>query len=125
MDARNTCGLSDGLISLQNNKMEKTPMILITVMYPPGNFDLDYYLKTHIPLLKTRWTDYGLKSAQVLRGKAKGDGSAPEYPMTALLTFGSLEDFQKAGKAHGPEIFADVAKFTNVQPLVQINEILE
>ena len=100
-------------------------MILITVMYPPGNFDLDYYLKTHIPLLKTRWTDYGLKSAQVLRGKAKGDGSAPEYPMTALLTFASLEDFQKAGKAHGAEVFADVAKFTNVQPLVQINEILE
>ena len=99
-------------------------MILITVMYPPGNFDLDYYLKTHIPLLHARWTEYGLKSAQVLRGIAKGDGSAPEYPMTALLTFSSLEDFQKAAQAHGPEIFADIPKFTNTQPLVQINEIL-
>jgi hypothetical protein len=42
----------------------------------------------------------------------------------ALLTFRSITDFQAAGKAHGREIFADIPKFTSVQPIVQINEDL-
>ena len=103
-------------------------MILVTVMYPAGagtTFDLDYYLKKHIPLVKARWTSLGLKSAQVLRGAGKPDGTPPDYQMMALLTFGSLDDFKAAGKAHGAEIFADIPKFTNTQAVVQINEILE
>lgn len=102
-------------------------MILVTVMYPVGSqttFDTEYYLQKHIPLVKERWTTHGLKSAQVLRGTAKPDGSAPDYQMMALLTFGSLDDFKSAGKAHGREIFADIPNFTNAQAAVQINEIL-
>lgn len=102
-------------------------MILVTVMYPVGpqtTFDTEYYLQKHIPLVKERWTSYGLKNAQVLRGMAKPDGSAPDYQMMALLTFGSLEDFKSAGKAHGREIFADIPNFTNAQAAVQINDVL-
>jgi len=54
----------------------------------------------------------------------KPDGSAPDYQMMALLTFGSIEDFKTAGKAHGREIFADIANFTNAPASVQINNIL-
>jgi uncharacterized protein (TIGR02118 family) len=102
-------------------------MILVSVMYPGGahtTFDLDYYMQKHIPLVKERWTPHGLKSAQVLRGAGKADGSAADYQMMALLTFGSLEDFKSAGKAHGKEIFADIPKFTNSQAVVQINDII-
>ncbi|MFZ5731277.1 MAG: EthD family reductase [Pseudomonadota bacterium] len=100
-------------------------MILVTVMYPAGKtFDTDYYLKTHMPLVRDRWTKHGLKDAKVIKGLAKGDGSAPDYQMTALLTFGSMDDFKAAGKAHGKEIFADIAKFTDAQAVVQINEII-
>ncbi len=42
----------------------------------------------------------------------------------ALLTFGSMEDFKSAGKAHGREIFADIVNFTNAKAVVQINDIL-
>ena len=45
--------------------------------------------------------------------------------MMALLTFDSLDAFKAAGKAHGREIFADIPKFTNAQPSLQINEILK
>lgn len=103
-------------------------MILVTVMYPAGaqtRFDIDYYLKTHMPLVRERWTPYGLKSTQVVRGAAKPDGTAPDYQMMAFLTFGSLDDFKAAGKAHGREVFADIANFTDVQAQVQINEILD
>lgn len=102
-------------------------MILVTVMYPAGaqiTFDTDYYLEKHIPLVKERWTAHGLKGAQVLRGTAKADGGAPDYQMMALLTFGSMDDFKSAGKAHGREIFADIANFTNAPASVQINDIL-
>lgn len=100
-------------------------MILVSVMYPTGaRFDIDYYLKTHMPLVKDRWGPHGLKSAQVLRGAAKPDGSAPDYQMIALLTFGSLDDFKAAGKAHGREVFADIANFTDAKAAVQINDVL-
>jgi uncharacterized protein (TIGR02118 family) len=96
-------------------------------MYPADaqtTFDIDYYLNKHIPLVKERWSAHGLKSAQVLRGTSKADGSAPDYQMMAFLTFGSIEDFKGAGKAHGREIFADIANFTNAKASVQINDIV-
>lgn len=100
-------------------------MILVSVMYPTGaKFDIDYYLKTHMPLVKDRWGPHGLKSAQVLRGAAKPDGSPPDYQTIALLTFGSLDDFKAAGKAHGREVFADIANFTDASAVVQINDVL-
>lgn len=100
-------------------------MILVTVMYPAGEkFDTEYYLKTHMPLLKDRWGPLGLKSAQAIKGVAKADGSAPDYQMIALLTFGSMDDFKSAGKAHGKEIFADIPKFTSAQAVVQFNDVV-
>ena|ERR1700754_940307 len=102
-------------------------MILVMVMYPADaqtSFDADYYLNKHVPLVKERWTAHGLKSVQILRGTSKADGSAPDYQMMALLTFGSMEDFKGAGKAHGREIFADIVNFTNAKATVQINDIL-
>jgi len=100
-------------------------MILVTVMYPPAaKFNTDYYLKTHMPLVTDRWTPHGLKSAQAVKGIAKGDGSAPDYQIAALLTFGSMDEFKAAGKASGKEIFADIVNFSDTQPTVQINEVL-
>ena len=54
----------------------------------------------------------------------KPDGSTADYQMIALLTFGSMDDFKAAGKAHGKEIFDDIPKFTSVQAVVQINDVV-
>jgi uncharacterized protein (TIGR02118 family) len=102
-------------------------MILVSVLYPGGpdaTFDEAYYLKTHIPLLKERWHAMGLEDVRLVKGIGIPDGGPPPYRVMALLSFRSLQDFQKAAGAHGPEIFADIPKFTNVQPVVQINEML-
>jgi uncharacterized protein (TIGR02118 family) len=100
-------------------------MILVTVMYPAGEkFDTDYYLTTHMPLVKDRWGPLGLKSAQAIKGMGKPDGSTADYQMIALLTFGSMDDFKAAGKAHGKEIFDDIPKFTSAQAVVQINDVV-
>lgn len=102
-------------------------MVVISVMYPSASensFDLDYYLKTHIPLVQARWREFGLSNVQVLKGAAAGNGGPPLYQAIALLTFGSVQEFQQAGKVHGKEIFADIPKFTNAQPVVQISDVL-
>ena len=103
-------------------------MILVIVMYPSGpdtNFDEAYYLQHHIPLVKERWNSMGLHEVRLVKGVATPDGSTPPYRVMALLTFGSMQEFQNAAQVHGPEVFADIPRFTNVQPVVQINEALE
>ena len=102
-------------------------MIVVSVMYPtnPGaRFDMDYYLKTHVPMVGARCGSYGLSDAKVLRGAGAPGGAAPTYSVIALLTFGSAEDFQRAMDHHGREIMGDIPKFTDIQPVIQINDVL-
>ena len=102
-------------------------MLLISVMYPDesaSTFDEAYYLEKHIPLVKARWISMGLEKVDLVRGMGTPDGSAAPYRVMALLWFRSLQDFESAGREHGPEIFADIPNFTNVKPIVQINEPL-
>ncbi len=103
-------------------------MIAMNVMYPNqdgGTFDLDYYLNTHMPLVAERWADMGHKGAQVFKGTAGGaPGSDAPYVVLAQVFFDSLDDLQAAQKAHGKEIFADIANFTNITPTVQISDVL-
>ncbi|MDP9095696.1 MAG: EthD family reductase [Pseudomonadota bacterium] len=103
-------------------------MPVISVMYPSDggeSFDEQYYLQTHMPLVREKWGPLGLSDTKVMRGVPGPDGSAPAFMMTALLTFGSIEQFHGAVAQHGPEVFGDVANFTAAKPMVQFNESLD
>ncbi|MDL5511404.1 EthD family reductase [Arenibacter sp. M-2] len=50
--------------------------------------------------------------------------SAP-YVAIANLTFESLKSFQGSFGANAAKISADLPNFTNVQPLVQISEVIK
>lgn len=98
----------------------------LLVMYPKGeNFDLDYYLATHMPLVRDRWKSMGLKSTQILKGTAAGDGGPAPFQIVAELVWESGKHFQDAVKAHGTEIFGDIPNFTKAQPVVQISDVAE
>jgi uncharacterized protein (TIGR02118 family) len=102
-------------------------MVLVSAMYPnepESRFDRDYYLQKHIPMVRERWSPMGLEDLRLVRGVGAGDGSQPLYQVIALLTFRSLQDFQKAAEAHIQEILDDIPNFTSVQPVVQISEEL-
>ena len=102
-------------------------MILIRVMYtavPGSRFDETYYVQKHIPLEQERWTAMGLEHVVLMRGAATSVGSTPLYRVIAMLSFSSIEAFGKAAGAHGAEIFGDIPNFTDVTPVVQINEPL-
>lgn len=99
-------------------------MVQVSVMYPNtagSRFDERYYLNEHAALLQRCWSGMGLSDVRLLRGVGTPDGGAAPYRVIALLTFDSAEALQAAVAKHGAEVFADIARFTDVQPIVQVN----
>lgn len=86
-------------------------------------FDLDYYMKTHIPMVKSLLGPLGLKSLHVLHGTGSPAGDAPAK-VIALLDFDSLATFGAAMDKHGPQVLGDIPNFTDCQPSIQFNEQL-
>jgi uncharacterized protein (TIGR02118 family) len=102
-------------------------MIILTVLYPKtaqSHFNFDYYVGKHIPLVKDRLERFGLKDVRLMRGATTLDGSAPKIAVIAELMFPSVQHLQDGLGIHGDEIIRDIAKFTDVQPTIQINEEL-
>lgn len=102
--------------------------ITITVLYPntPGSrFDVDYFVDTHIPLVEEHWRSKGLTSVKLLKGAGTADpATPPPYQVITVLGFESLQAFRAAAKDSGAVILGDVANFTDVTPIVQINDEL-
>ena len=101
-------------------------MINVNVIYAAqegGTFDINYYLSTHIPLVSER-----LRGA--LRGVTVDQGLANTVPGAALpfvvlcsLKFDSVEAFQTAFGPHAADIQADIPKYTNITPVIQLSEV--
>ncbi|MDH3740522.1 MAG: EthD family reductase [Hyphomicrobiales bacterium] len=100
--------------------------ITVTVMYPNeagSTFDMDYYLGTHGPLVHEKWDSKGLNSLKVIKGVATPDpNTPPPYQIVAILDFESLGAFQEAVAESGAAVMGDIPNFTNVSPVVQIND---
>lgn len=101
-------------------------MATLTVVYPraPGaTFDYEYYQNKHLPLAVQRWADAGLSGGEALIGKAAVDGSEPTFFAIGIIHFDSEEALRAAlNGPHAPEIIGDIRNFTDVQPMLQINE---
>jgi uncharacterized protein (TIGR02118 family) len=102
-------------------------MIKVSVMYPyaPGaRFDHDYYRDTHMPLLKARMGDH-CRYYTIDRGLAGGTpGSAPAFVAMCHVYCDSVDAFQAGFGPHAAEIMADVLNYTDLQPLLQISEVV-
>jgi uncharacterized protein (TIGR02118 family) len=103
-------------------------MIRISVLYPSGEgkkFDVDYYVNKHMKLVRERLGSFGLVRTEVDRGVAGGAPGAPApYVAVGHVYFSSAADFQKGMGQHGQEIMADIPNYTNIQPQIQIGEIV-
>ena len=103
-------------------------MIRVSVYYPNapnGKFDLDYYASKHMGLVSDRLKPLGLLKWEIDKGLAGGTPDAPA-PFVAIghIYFNSVADFQKAFGAHAAEIMADIPNFTNLEPQIQVNEVM-
>ncbi len=103
--------------------------ITVSVIYPnseDAKFDMDYYVNSHIKMVKESWFDLGMKSIAIHKGvSAPKPGTPPPYLAIGIMEFDSVEDFYAAGKSNGKEMAADLANFTNIEPVVQINELAD
>ena len=102
-------------------------MIKVSVMYPhtPGaRFDHAYYRDKHMPLLARRLGE-ACKSYTIDKGLAGGaPGDPPTYVGMCHVLADSVESFQAAFGPHAKEILADIANYTNIQPVMQISEVV-
>lgn len=99
------------------------PTERVTVIYPNkegSKFDFDYYTRKHVP-----WVA-GLvgKSIEVRRGISSASGTAAPYVCVATIHTNSITEFQTVFAKHGAEILADVSNYTNIEPVVQFDEIV-
>jgi len=107
---------------------EKT-MIRVTTLFPKtsdSHFDMDYYLTKHVPMTTSRLQSLGFSvEAQVDEGLGTvTPGEPAPYAAIGYLLFEKIEDLQNGLAAHGAEIMADIPNFTNVQPQIQIGNIV-
>ena len=101
-------------------------MIRMSVLYPASDghkFDMDYYLRTHIPLFRNRM-GAAMKDIRVEQG-VNGPMPGSPAPFVAMVhaTFDSAEALQAAYLPHAAEIQGDVPNYTTIQPLIQISEV--
>lgn len=101
-------------------------MIKVSVLYPNEEgkkFDMDYYLKSHIPMVQEK-LGAALKGGAVEQGLSGAEpGSPATYVAMGHLLFDSVEAFQSAFGPHAEAIMADVPNYTDIQPTLQISEV--
>ena len=102
-------------------------MIKVSVMYPntPGaRFNHEYYRDKHMPLVKARMGE-SCKFYTVDKGLAGGAPGAPAtYVGMCHIFSDSVEAFQAGFGPHAKEILADIANYTDLAPVMQINEVV-
>jgi uncharacterized protein (TIGR02118 family) len=102
-------------------------MYCATVAYPRkdgGKFDFDYYTKKHIPMVTGYLGANNIKT-EIRKGIASPDGSPAYFVCIASIWIKSIEEFQSALGQHGEEIMGDIPNYTNLQPILQVDEVLE
>lgn len=103
-------------------------MIKVTIMYPNSEgstFDMDYYSNSHMPMVARLLGD-SLKSLSIDKGIA---GRSPEEPVPYLaigyLYFDKLSAYQNSFGPVAEQIVGDIPNYTNIQPVIQISEVLQ
>src|SRR5437588_11301103 len=103
-------------------------MIRISVLYPSSEgkkFDVNYYVNNHMKLVRERLGSFGLVRTEVDKGLAGGAPGAPApYVAIGHVYFNAVDGFQKGMGQHGKEIMADIPNYTNIQPQIQISEVV-
>ncbi|WP_298793977.1 EthD family reductase [uncultured Allomuricauda sp.] len=113
--------------SAETSKAKKS-MIKVTILYPNSEgktFDMDYYSKKHMPMVANLLGD-SLKLLEIDRGIS---GRTPDEPIPYLaigyLYFDKLSAYQNSFGPNAKQIVGDIPNYTNIQPVIQISEVLE
>jgi uncharacterized protein (TIGR02118 family) len=88
-------------------------------------FDFDYYLNKHMPMsIDLLSRSKGFKGVSVERGiDIEEPNIKSSYVAMCHYYFDSLEDFLAAFSPHAEELQGDISNYTNIEPIIQINEV--
>ena len=113
--------------STDNPKIKKG-MIKVSIFYPNGEgktFDMDYYSNKHMPMAASLFGD-SLKAMSIDKGIASGTPDVPvPYLAIGYFYFETMSSFQNSLRPHSEKLRADVPNYTNIQPVIQISEVLQ
>ena len=101
-------------------------MFKVMILYPNGNdrtFDIDYYEKKHMPMVAAVLGKnlYFYEIDKGLSGRTAND--KPPFMAIGYFYVKDIDEYNKAIAQNRDAIIADFKNYTNVQPVVQINEI--
>ena len=100
-----------------------------TVLYPAegdATFDMDYYCKTHMPLVSEKWKQYGLKGWRVVEFQSGPDGTKPHFSVQATLLWENEDALKKAmSSSEASAVFGDVPNFSNKGPTLISGSVMK
>ncbi|KAF2010128.1 hypothetical protein BU24DRAFT_428159 [Aaosphaeria arxii CBS 175.79] len=106
--------------------------IALVVAYPSKdpdtgdalNFDMKYYLASHLPLIERAWGPYGLRSWSIneFPNPCPLTGQTPPYLVQTTCYFDQVEHLKAALENGSEETKPDVEKFSNVFPAIWVGE---
>jgi uncharacterized protein (TIGR02118 family) len=103
-------------------------MINVAILYPkiPGaRFDTGYYLERHMPMsidLLRSHPGYRSVSVEIAIGGAV-PGTDAAFIAMCHYRFESIDAFVEAFTAHQERLQGDMAAYTNIEPVIQFNEV--
>lgn len=119
------------LLSCKSSQLNRstTPvngMFKVTILYPNGDdktFDMDYYEKKHMPMVAGMLGN-NLHFYEIDKG-ISGRTANDKAPFLAIGYFyvNNIDEYNKAIAQNRDAIIADFKNYTNVQPVIQINEV--
>ena len=99
-------------------------MIRVLVLYPQNEnkkFDAEYYKNIHLPLVKERLNPVKIEADF---GLPRGDVPSPYLAVTHMI-FRSIEELTAKYAKHGQELNEDKNRFTDIDLVFQLSEIVE
>ena len=113
-------------LSTEASKIKKG-MVKVMIMYPNSEgktFDMDYYTNKHMPMV-AELMGSSLREMSIDKGIS---GRTPDEPIPYLaigyLYFDQLSDYQEAFGSNAEKIVSDIPNYTNIQPVIQIGEVM-
>lgn len=103
-------------------------MVKISILYPNNEgvrFDFDYYLNVHMPQsIGILSRSPGFRSVSVEQGVSGGyPDTAPRYIAMCHFEFDTFDAFLEAFMPHAEALQGDMPNYTDVEPVIQVNEI--
>lgn len=104
-------------------------MIRISILYPnskDARFDLAYYTGHHMPLaIGLLGAHRGFRGVSVEEGLGGAmPGSEPAYVAVCHYLFTAVDEFLAAFLPHAELLRGDMANYTDVEPVIQFNQVL-